>query len=222
MLFHFKYPLTPPHHNHNLFTPPPPIVSVFLPLQITSHMKAVSQQKSPILYCFFTQEPNISWRFPEKSKRGAEKACRCGCLSFLLSPPPVLIFFLFNMFHTDSGHVPPSCVCICRPSPRVRKTDTLLYFNLFVLHFVTCLKTSHFAACFTILYTSISIFYVNTARDVVTVLLIFAKCLSLYLHIFTCTYRGTHTQAHMYNQHTRGMATTGTGAWLRGTEERID
>ena len=71
-----------------------------------------------------------------------------------------------------------------------------------------CLKTCHFAACFTILRTSISVFYVNTARDVVTVLLIFAKYLSLYLHIFTCTYRGTHTQAHMYNQHTRGMETT--------------
>jgi len=39
-------------------------------------------------------------------------------------------------------------------------------------------------------------------------LLICAKYLSLYLHIFTCTYRGTHTQAHMYNQHTKGMATT--------------
>jgi len=39
-------------------------------------------------------------------------------------------------------------------------------------------------------------------------LLIFAKYLSLYLHISTCTYRGTHTQAHIYNQHTRGMATT--------------
>ena len=52
------------------------------------------------------------------------------------------------------------------------------------------------------------VFYVNTARDVVTVLLIFAKYLPLYLHIFTWTYRGTHTQAHMYNQHTRGMETT--------------
>jgi len=51
-------------------------------------------------------------------------------------------------------------------------------------------------------------FYVKTARDVVTVLLIFARYLSLYLHIFTCTYRGTHTQAHMYNQHTIEMATT--------------
>jgi len=39
-------------------------------------------------------------------------------------------------------------------------------------------------------------------------LLIFAKYLSRYLHIFTCTYRGTHTRAHMYNQHTRGTATT--------------
>ena len=43
----------------------------------------------------------------------------------------------------------------------------------------------------------------------VTVVLIFAKYLSLYLHIFTCTYRGTHTQAHMYNQHTRGITTAG-------------
>ena len=41
-----------------------------------------------------------------------------------------------------------------------------------------------------------------------TVLLIFAKYLSLYLHIFTCTYRGTNTQAHMYTQYTRGIATT--------------
>jgi len=40
------------------------------------------------------------------------------------------------------------------------------------------------------------------------VLLIFAKDSPLYLHIFTCTYTGTHAQAHMYNQHTRGMATT--------------
>jgi len=43
----------------------------------------------------------------------------------------------------------------------------------------------------------------------VTVVLIFAKYLSLYLHIFTCTYRGTYTQAHMYNQHTRGITTAG-------------
>ena len=39
-------------------------------------------------------------------------------------------------------------------------------------------------------------------------MLIFAKYLSLYLNIFTNKYRGTHTQAHMYNQHTRGMETT--------------
>ena len=33
-------------------------------------------------------------------------------------------------------------------------------------------------------------------------------CLPLYLHIFTCTYKGTLTHAHMYNQHTRGISTT--------------
>ena len=43
----------------------------------------------------------------------------------------------------------------------------------------------------------------------VTVVFIFAKYLSLYLHIFTCTYRDTYTQAHMYNQHTRGTTTAG-------------
>ena len=88
--------------------------------------------------------------------------------------------------------------------PRVWKTNTFIIFYSFVLHSVTC----HFTACFKSLWTSISVFYVNTARDVVTVLLIFAKHFSLYLHIFTCIYRGTHTQAHMYNQHTRGILTT--------------
>ena len=48
----------------------------------------------------------------------------------------------------------------------------------------------------------------NECFQFFTGLLIFAKYLSLYLHIFTCTYRDTHTQAHMYNQHTRGMETT--------------
>ena len=43
----------------------------------------------------------------------------------------------------------------------------------------------------------------------VTVLFILAKYLSRYLHIFTCTYRDTYTQAHMYNQHTRGITTAG-------------
>jgi len=38
-------------------------------------------------------------------------------------------------------------------------------------------------------------------------LLIFAEYLLLYLQIFTYTYRGANTQAHMYNQHTREMAT---------------
>jgi len=59
-----------------------------------------------------------------------------------------------------------------------------------------------FAALFTSRWTSISVFYINTACDVVMVLVIFAKYLSRYVQNFTCTYRDTHTQAHMYNQHT--------------------
>jgi len=51
-------------------------------------------------------------------------------------------------------------------------------------------------------------FYCNSAHDVVTVSLIFYEYLSLDLHIFTCTYRCTHTQAHMCEQHTRSMAAT--------------
>jgi len=79
--------------------------------------------------------------------------------------------------------------------------------------------------CFFYITTNIDLsFYVNTALDIVTIVLEFAKYLSFYLTIFTCTYRGTHTQAHIYNQHTRGMATTkhrslvergGKGAFVR-------
>jgi len=99
-------------------------------------------------------------------------------------------------------------VAIQDPPPESGRRTHLLYSCLLILHSVTCLKICHFTACFTSLWTSISIFYVNTARDVVTALLIFAKYLSLYLPNFSCTYWGTHTQARMYNQHTRGMATT--------------
>jgi len=87
--------------------------------------------------------------------------------------------------------------------PESGRRTHLLYFtySYCTLSRVWILPTS--LLVFTILWTSISAFYVKTARDVITVLLIFAKYLSLYLHIFTCTYRGTHTQAHMYNQHKR-------------------
>ena len=90
------------------------------------------------------------------------------------------------------------------------KTDTFIEFYLFVLCSITCQKTCHFTACLTYIFISvfISVFYVNTARNVITVLLRFARYLSLYLHIFICSYRGTHTQTHMHNQHTRGIATT--------------
>jgi len=78
-----------------------------------------------------------------------------------------------------------------------------------------CLKTWHFAACFTILWTPISVLYVNTARDVVTVLL---NLLNIY-H-FTFTFSHAHTEAHTH-KHTCTISTQeewrqqGTGAWLR-------
>jgi len=50
-------------------------------------------------------------------------------------------------------------------------------------------------------------FYVNIARDVVTVLLIFVDIYH-FTYIFSHAHTETHTQAHMYDQQTRGMATT--------------
>jgi len=98
--------------------------------------------------------------------------------------------------------------------PEVWNTDTFIVFYLFVLHSVTCLKTCRFAACFTMLWTSISVFYVNTARDVVTVLLIFAK-----YHHFSYTFSHAHTEAHtqMYNriQKTRHRSLGGRKALLK-------
>ena len=92
--------------------------------------------------------------------------------------------------------------------PRVRKTDSFIVFLLIRIAFCHVSENSPLRCLF---YDTMNIYFyfnVNTARDVVPVLLIFANYLSLYLHIFTCTYRGTHTQAHMYNQHTKGMETT--------------
>ena len=59
-------------------------------------------------------------------------------------------------------------------------------------------------------YKHLFLFSMSTLHvTFVTVVLIFAKYLSLYLHIFTCRHRDTYTQAHMYNQHTRGITTAG-------------
>ena len=59
-------------------------------------------------------------------------------------------------------------------------------------------------------YEHLFLFSMSTLHvTFVTVVLIVAKYLSLYLHVFTCTHRDTYTQAHMYNQHTRGITTAG-------------
>ena len=99
-------------------------------------------------------------------------------------------------------------ITIQDPPPESGRRTHLLYFtySYCILSRVRKFATSLLVLCHN---THIFLFfYINTARDVVTVLLIFAKYLSLYIHIFTCTYKGTYTQAHMYNQRTRGMTTT--------------
>ena len=111
-------------------------------------------------------------------------------------------------------------ITIQDPSPESRRWTHLLYFTCSYCISVMCLKTCQIAACFTIPWTSIPVF-VNTARDVVTVLLIFAKYLSIYLHIFTCT-----TEAHTH-KHTCTISIQeewrqpGTGVWLREAAERL-
>ena len=83
-----------------------------------------------------------------------------------------------------------------KTSPQSPEDGHIYYILLIRIAFCHVSENLPLPACFTILWTSISVFSVKTARDVVTVLLIFAKYLSLYLHIFACTNRGTHTQAY--------------------------
>ena len=64
-------------------------------------------------------------------------------------------------------------------------------------------------------------FYLNIARDVVTVLLTFVN-----IHHFTCTFSHAHTEAHP-DKHTCMSSTQeewqqpDTGAWFGGAKERL-
>ena len=110
---------------------------------------------------------------------------------------------------------------IQNPPPESKRRTHLIASYLFVLHSVTCLKTCHFTACLTSLWTSISVFYVNTACDVVTVLPIL-----LNIYHFTYTITKSYTEAHTL-KHTCTISTQeewrqpDTIAWLRGAEERL-
>ena len=81
-------------------------------------------------------------------------------------------------------------------------------FLLIRIAFYPVTKILPLYTCSATLCTSISV-SMYTSHNVVTFWLIFARYLTLLLHIFTFTYRGKHTQAHVYNQQTRRMATTG-------------
>jgi len=75
-------------------------------------------------------------------------------------------------------------------------------YCILLIRIAFCHVSENFASYFTILGTSISVFYVKTVRDVVTVLLIFAK----YLYYFTSTFLHAHTMAHTH-KHTCTIST---------------
>jgi len=52
-------------------------------------------------------------------------------------------------------------------------------------------------------------------------LLIFAKYLPPYLHNFTYKFRSIHTQAHIYNQHTKEVVTTRHKSLVERGEEKL-
>ena len=64
-----------------------------------------------------------------------------------------------------------------------------------------CLKTCHFTACFTLIWTSNSVFYVNTAREVVTVLFFY---LLTFIYIFSYAHTKAHT--HLLVQKIRSLS----------------
>ena len=82
-------------------------------------------------------------------------------------------------------------------------------------------KTCQFTAHFMSFWTSISVFYINTARDVVTLCLY-----SLNIYHFTSIFSHAHTEAHTH-KHTCIISTQeewrqpDTGACLRGAEEWV-
>ena len=136
---------------------------------------------------FFTQGRNISWLFPEKLQRGAERTCRRGCLSFLLSSPPLLVLFLFNVFHTDSGLVPLSCVCTC-VNVIVCLSVCCLYLNISIhvcIH--TYIMWAH-TRFYVHAHAHISIHTHTTSQDS-------AYCTSHSMHVYV--YIHTYTHAHI-------------------------
>jgi len=134
-----------------------------------------------------TKETDFSCQFSEKLKRRAERACRCGSLSFSVSPPPLLVLSLFYVFHTDTGRVPPSCVCMC-VNVNLRASVWFLYLNISIY---VCIHT-HIVCAHTRIrvraHTHISIHTHTTSQDS-------AYCTLHTMHVRTCIQ--TYTYAHI-------------------------
>ena len=104
--------------------------------------------------------------------------------------------------------------------PRVQRTDTFIVFYLFVLYSVPCLKTCHFTTCFASLWRSISVS--------VLILHVTSSRVSLYLLIFITLPTQFIMQIQRHTHKNTFMTSTqeewrqpGTGAWLKGAEERL-
>jgi len=83
---------------------------------------------------------------------------------------------------------------------------TTLTYSYFILS-----RVYKLSPCFTSFFSTMNIlFFLNTARNVVTVVPFFKKILitAPTWHIYKRTYRGTHVQANMHDQHIRRIAST--------------
>jgi len=96
------------------------------------------------------------------------------------------------------------------PPPKVRKKDAFIALYLFVLHSVTCLKIDtsllvlrHYEHLFLFLF-----WRRHSFAYICWIFITLSTHFQMHIQSFKCTYRSTHAQAHMYNQHTRQMATT--------------
>jgi len=106
---------------------------------------------------------------------------------------------------------------------RIWKTDTFIVFHLFISYSVTFVTTCHLTACFTSLWTSVSVS--------ISVLHVMSTRFCWYLPIFVTLPKRFHTHiprhtpwkthTHVWSTHKRNGDKSGTGTWMGGAEQRL-
>jgi len=123
----------------------------------------------------------------------------------------------------DSGLKMVNWVSKSRPpqSPEDGQIYCILLIRIVFCHVYYCFWKNPLHCLFYVTMNMYFCFYLNTARHVVTVLLIFVNIFQL-----TYTFSHAHTEAHTH-KHTCMISTQeewrqpGTGAWLKRAEERL-